>query len=154
MIAVNSGLGFLIVDARNAGNRYDLVVAGMVMIGLIGLALDTAMRQPREAEGAPMGVRVVTAPPKVTLQGVSMRFATDGAPIDVLSSISLDVQDGEFVCILGPSGCGKSTLLNIVGGFLEGVGRHGPHRRAEGRRSGRRAASSSSRSGASSRGSP
>ena len=33
MIAVNSGLGFLIVDARNAGNRYDLVVAGMVLIG-------------------------------------------------------------------------------------------------------------------------
>lgn len=45
MIAVNSGLGFLIVDARNAGNRYDLVVAGMVMIGVIGLILDTLMRQ-------------------------------------------------------------------------------------------------------------
>jgi len=44
MIAVNSGLGFLIVDARNAGNRYDLVVAGMVMIGVIGLMLDTGMR--------------------------------------------------------------------------------------------------------------
>lgn len=44
MIAVNSGLGFLIIDARNAGNRYDLVVAGMVLIGLIGLLLDTAMR--------------------------------------------------------------------------------------------------------------
>lgn len=44
MIAVNSGLGFLIVDARNAGNRYDLVVAGMLMIGLIGLLLDTGMR--------------------------------------------------------------------------------------------------------------
>ena len=44
MIAVNSGLGFLIVDARNAGNRYDLVIAGMVMIGLIGLILDSAMR--------------------------------------------------------------------------------------------------------------
>ena len=44
MIAVNSGLGFLIVDARNAGNRYDLVVAGMVMIGVIGLLLDTGMR--------------------------------------------------------------------------------------------------------------
>lgn len=44
MIAVNSGLGFLIVDARNAGNRYDLVVAGMVSIGLIGLLLDTGMR--------------------------------------------------------------------------------------------------------------
>ena len=44
MIAVNSGLGFLIVDARNAGNRYDLVVAGMVVIGIIGLLLDMGMR--------------------------------------------------------------------------------------------------------------
>ena len=44
MIAVNSGLGFLIVDARNAGNRYDLVVAGMVLIGIIGLLLDMGMR--------------------------------------------------------------------------------------------------------------
>lgn len=44
MIAVNSGLGFLIVDARNAGNRYDLVVAGMVIIGMIGLLLDIGMR--------------------------------------------------------------------------------------------------------------
>lgn len=45
MIAVNSGLGYLIIDARNAGKRYDLVVAGMVMIGLIGLALDALMRR-------------------------------------------------------------------------------------------------------------
>ena len=45
MIAVNSGLGYLIIDARNAGKRYDLVVAGMVMIGLIGLGLDIAVRR-------------------------------------------------------------------------------------------------------------
>jgi NitT/TauT family transport system permease protein len=45
MIAVNSGLGYLIIDARNAGKRYDLVVAGMVMIGLIGLVLDLLMRR-------------------------------------------------------------------------------------------------------------
>lgn len=45
MIAVNSGLGYLIVDARNAGKRYDLVVAGMVVIGLIGLALDLVVRR-------------------------------------------------------------------------------------------------------------
>jgi NitT/TauT family transport system permease protein len=44
MIAVNSGLGFLIIDARNAGNRYDLVVAGMILIGLIGVGLDSLMR--------------------------------------------------------------------------------------------------------------
>ncbi len=45
MIAVNSGLGFLIVDARNAGNRYDLVVAGMLLIGGIGVLLDLLMRR-------------------------------------------------------------------------------------------------------------
>lgn len=45
MIAVNSGLGFLIIDARNAGNRYDLVIAGMVLIGSIGLLLDTGIRR-------------------------------------------------------------------------------------------------------------
>jgi len=44
MVSVNSGLGFLIVDARNAGNRYDLVVAGMVIIGFIGLLLDLGMQ--------------------------------------------------------------------------------------------------------------
>lgn len=44
MIALRSGLGYLIMDSRNAGNRYDLVVAGMIIIGIIGLLLDGAMR--------------------------------------------------------------------------------------------------------------
>jgi NitT/TauT family transport system permease protein len=45
MIALRSGLGYLIMDSRNAGNRYDLVVAAMVVIGLIGLMLDALMRR-------------------------------------------------------------------------------------------------------------
>ena len=45
MIAVNSGLGYLLIDARNAGKRYDLVVAGMVLIGGIGLILDLLVRR-------------------------------------------------------------------------------------------------------------
>jgi NitT/TauT family transport system permease protein len=45
MIALRSGLGYLIIDSRNAGNRYDLVIAGMIIIGLIGLLLDKAMRR-------------------------------------------------------------------------------------------------------------
>ncbi len=44
MIALHSGLGYLIIDSRNAGNRYDLVIAGMIIIGLIGLMLDGIMR--------------------------------------------------------------------------------------------------------------
>ncbi|MBV8520118.1 MAG: ABC transporter permease [Acidobacteria bacterium] len=45
MIAVDSGLGYLIIDARNAGKRYDLVVGGMLLIGLLGLILDTLIRR-------------------------------------------------------------------------------------------------------------
>ncbi|MES2902346.1 MAG: ABC transporter permease [Pseudomonadota bacterium] len=44
MIALHSGLGYLIIDSRNAGNRYDLVIAAMIIIGLIGLLLDGLMR--------------------------------------------------------------------------------------------------------------
>ena len=44
MITPHSGLGFLIMDARNAGNRYDLVIGAMIMIGIIGLLLDVLMR--------------------------------------------------------------------------------------------------------------
>ncbi len=51
MIAVNSGLGYLIIDARNAGRRYDLVVAGMVVIGCIGWLLDLLMRQTERFQG-------------------------------------------------------------------------------------------------------
>lgn len=51
MIAVNSGLGYLIIDARNAGKRYDLVVAGMVVIGFIGWLLDVLMRQTERFQG-------------------------------------------------------------------------------------------------------
>jgi len=59
-------------------------------------------------------------------------------PVHVLEKITMDVQRGEFVCIVGPSGCGKSTLLNIIGGFLnasrgevriEGSPVHGPDAR-------------------------
>jgi NitT/TauT family transport system permease protein len=55
MIAVNSGLGFLIIDARNAGNRYDLVVAGMILIGVIGVGLDSLMRSLERLPGVRWG---------------------------------------------------------------------------------------------------
>jgi NitT/TauT family transport system ATP-binding protein len=52
---------------------------------------------------------------KVQFRGISTNFGA----VNVLNDVSLDVAEGEFLCIVGPSGCGKSTLLNIAGGFLE-----------------------------------
>lgn len=54
MIAVQSGLGYLILDARNA-LRMDYVLDGMIMIGLIGLLLDSIMRRMGHIESAAWG---------------------------------------------------------------------------------------------------
>lgn len=37
--------------------------------------------------------------------------------LDVLSGITVDVRNGEFISIVGPSGCGKTTFLRIIGGL-------------------------------------
>lgn len=37
--------------------------------------------------------------------------------VKVLKDISIDIEKGEFICLLGPSGCGKSTLLRIIAGL-------------------------------------
>lgn len=43
----------------------------------------------------------------------------EGRPKYVLNNVHLQIDDGEFVCILGKSGCGKSTLLNLLAGYLK-----------------------------------
>src|SRR4029077_6415248 len=59
-------------------------------------------------------------PPKLRFDGVDMVFARPNQPpVRVLKSISFDVGEGGFVCLLGPSGCGKSTILNIAAGLIE-----------------------------------
>ena len=45
MVGMDSGLGYLINDARNMGKRYDLVAATMILIGLIGIVLDHLVRR-------------------------------------------------------------------------------------------------------------
>jgi ABC-type nitrate/sulfonate/bicarbonate transport system ATPase subunit len=59
---------------------------------------------------------------KISVRKLWMTFQAKtktAQPVHVLEDISLDVRDGEFICLVGPSGCGKSTLLNILGGFLD-----------------------------------
>jgi NitT/TauT family transport system permease protein len=57
MIAVDSGLGYLVIDSRNAGKRYDLVVAAMLLIGLIGLGLNILMRRTETLRAVRWGFR-------------------------------------------------------------------------------------------------
>ena len=53
------------------------------------------------------------------IDSVSKSYPTPTGIYPVLDGIDLNVQKGEFVCVIGHSGCGKSTLLNMVAGFLE-----------------------------------
>jgi NitT/TauT family transport system ATP-binding protein len=55
----------------------------------------------------------MTTQHKLSLRGVTRRFGSHVAVAD----FTLDVQAGEFVCIVGPSGCGKSTVLNLIAGL-------------------------------------
>jgi NitT/TauT family transport system ATP-binding protein len=43
----------------------------------------------------------------------------DGGSIVAIHDLSMDVEEGEFVCLLGASGCGKSTMLSLFAGFLQ-----------------------------------
>ncbi|MEO6803477.1 MAG: ABC transporter ATP-binding protein [Granulicella sp.] len=64
------------------------------------------------------GVAAHAISSSLQVENVGMVFDRDGKKTCVLEDISLEVGEGEFLCVLGPSGCGKSTLLNIMAGFL------------------------------------
>lgn len=49
------------------------------------------------------------------LQNIKKYF--DGADHCTIENLNLEVEEGQFVCIVGPSGCGKSTLLNLIAGL-------------------------------------
>jgi NitT/TauT family transport system ATP-binding protein len=72
---------------------------------------------------------------KITVEGATKVYDAKTGPVHALADVSLEVHDGELVCILGPSGCGKTTLLWAMSGLhalthgrvvLEGTPVNGP----------------------------
>lgn len=71
----------------------------------------------------------------IEIKNVSIAYGSPSRP--VLSNINLDIEEGEFVCVLGQTGCGKSTLLRLVLGsekprsgevWVDGIEHHQPDR--------------------------
>jgi len=56
---------------------------------------------------------------QIRIERLSVRFGNEAGARAAISDVSLNIEPGEFVCLLGPSGCGKSTLLNCVAGYVQ-----------------------------------
>ena len=64
-------------------------------------------------------VQMRVTPTRIRVEGLSKRFVTKRADVQALDNVSLEIEQGEFVCLIGPSGCGKSTLLDIIAGLTK-----------------------------------
>ncbi len=53
----------------------------------------------------------------IEIKDACKNYVQDGKEFTALDHVSLNIEKGEFICLLGPSGCGKSTLLNALAGF-------------------------------------
>ena len=57
-------------------------------------------------------------PKMVIIEALGKKYRSQGADMPALIDINLEIEGGEFICLLGPSGCGKSTLLKIIAGLI------------------------------------
>src|SRR5437588_3978262 len=62
-------------------------------------------------------VTAVPAPAAVSIRDVAKAYGPAGSHVLALGGVSLEVAQGEFLCLVGASGCGKSTLLNLIAGL-------------------------------------
>jgi nitrate ABC transporter ATP-binding subunit len=60
---------------------------------------------------------VIATQPFLSIDNVSKVYPTPKGPYTVLDGVNLEINEGEFICLIGHSGCGKTTLLNMISGF-------------------------------------
>ena len=137
MIAARSGLGYEIQLNRQL-LQLDSVVAGMAVIGVIGVTMNTLMvwleskclpwkkvAHPQELDEEQSidlaKVDKLSFLKSSNLTGMSVlldKVKFDyGQANGLINEISLSVKTGEFFCLLGSSGCGKTSLLHLVAGL-------------------------------------
>lgn len=51
---------------------------------------------------------------KISIENLTKVFYKKNASVTALDEVSMNITEGEFVCVVGPSGCGKTTLLRIL----------------------------------------
>jgi len=56
---------------------------------------------------------------KLKAENISVIYHTLDGETEAIKDFNLEVEEGEFICLVGPSGCGKSTFLNVVAGLIK-----------------------------------
>jgi NitT/TauT family transport system ATP-binding protein len=72
----------------------------------------SVVAMPKEKEKARTAARV-----KMAVEGASKFYQTKSGSVHALENVSIDLRQGEFLCVIGPSGCGKTTLLWSMAGL-------------------------------------